>query len=218
MTETSKSFIILGAGGHASVLIDALQQLNTDIMGITDPDKTRWGQEFMGADILGDDDKILDIHPERIKLVNALGSIKSTSARQKLFETWHSRGYSFASVIHPKAILAPSATLAEGGQVLAGAIINPHTRVGENSIVNTGAVLEHDCIIGSHVHIAPGAKIAGNVTIGNGTHVGIGSTIIQGVTIGDNCLIAAGAVVIQSVPAGSVVRGVPGKIVAAKEG
>ncbi len=218
MIDTSKPVIILGAGGHASVLIDALQQLNAYILGITEPDETLWGKELMGVDILGNDDKIFDIHPERIDLVNGLGSIRRTHARQKLFETWQLRGYSFASVIHPKAILAASARTAEGVQILAGAMINPHTIVGANTLINTGVILEHDCVVGNHVHIAPGVNIAGSVSIGSGTHVGIGSTIIQGVTIGDSCLIAAGAVVVKSVVSGSTVMGVPGKIVQAKEG
>lgn len=208
----SKPIIILGAGGHAGVLLDALQQLGREVMGITDPDETLWNKEWLGVDILGDDDKILDIHPDHIELVNGLGGVKSTRARQKLFETWHNNGYSFASVVHPKAVLAPSVKIVEGVQVLAGAIINPHTIIGVNTVVNTGAVLEHDCVVGNHVHIAPGAKVAGNVSIGSGTHVGIGSTIIQGVVIGDDCLIAAGAVVIRDVPASSTVMGVPGKV------
>jgi sugar O-acyltransferase (sialic acid O-acetyltransferase NeuD family) len=215
MLNIPKPVIILGAGGHASVLIDALQQLGTEIMGITDPDKTLWGQTYMDVDILGPDEKIFDIHPERVLLVNALGSTESTKARQNLFETWRRNGYSFTSVVHPKAIVSSSVQLAEGVQVLAGAIINPNTRIGANTIVNTGAVLEHDCVVADHVHLAPGVRVAGNVTIGRGTHIGIGSTIIQGLTVGENCLIAAGAVVIGPVPDNAVVMGVPGKIVRA---
>jgi sugar O-acyltransferase (sialic acid O-acetyltransferase NeuD family) len=213
MPQVERPIIVLGAGGHARVLIDALQQLGTNIMGITDPDKTLWGQTFMDVDILGPDEKIFDIHPERILLVNALGSTQSTKARQKLFETWQQRGYTFATIVHLKSVLASSVTLAEGVQVLAGAVINPYTTVGMNTIVNTGVVLEHDCIIGDHVHLAPGVRVAGNVSIGRGTHVGIGSTVIQGLTLGENCLIAAGAVVIRSVSDYSVVMGVPGKSV-----
>jgi sugar O-acyltransferase (sialic acid O-acetyltransferase NeuD family) len=168
----------------------------------------------MDVDILGPDEKIFNIHPERILLVNALGSTKSTKARQKLFETWRGNGYSFASVIHPSAVVASSVTLAEGVQILAGAILNPNTTIGANTIVNTGAILEHDCTVSDHVHLAPGVRVAGKVSIGRHTHVGIGSTIIQGLTIGESCLIAAGAVVIRSVPAHSVVMGVPGKRVA----
>jgi sugar O-acyltransferase (sialic acid O-acetyltransferase NeuD family) len=211
MTEISKPVIILGAGGHASVLIDALQQTGTEIMGITDPDETLWGQELMGIEILGDDTKILDIHPDRVELVNGLGSIKSTSARQNLFETWHNKGYSFASVIHPKAVLASSTKLAEGVQVLAGAIINPNTSIGANTIVNTGAILEHDCIIGNHVHIAPGVRMAGKVRVGDGAHIGIGCTILQNLSVGDGCVVGAGAVVLHSIQAGDIVVGVPAR-------
>jgi sugar O-acyltransferase (sialic acid O-acetyltransferase NeuD family) len=209
--DESKPVIILGAGGHASVLIDALQKQNIDIMGITDPDETRWGQEFMGIEILGSDDKLLDIHPDRVELVNGLGSVKSSSARQKLFETWHNKGYSFASVIHPKAILATSIKLAEGVQILAGAIINPNTSIGINTIVNTGAILEHDCIISNHVHVAPGVRMAGNVRVGDGAHIGIGCTILQNLSVGDGCVVGAGAVVLHSIQAGDIVVGVPAK-------
>jgi sugar O-acyltransferase (sialic acid O-acetyltransferase NeuD family) len=203
--------IILGAGGHASVLIDALQQANREIMGITDPDKTRWGQEFMGVDILGDDDKVFNIHPERVELVNGLGSVKSTSARQKLFETWHNNGYSFASVVHPKAILATDIKLVQGVQILAGAIVNPNTMIGANTIVNTGAILEHDCIIGNHVHIAPGVRMAGGVRVGDGAHIGIGCTILQNIELGDGCVVGAGAVVLHSIATGETVVGVPAR-------
>jgi sugar O-acyltransferase (sialic acid O-acetyltransferase NeuD family) len=213
MLQSERPVIVLGAGGHARVLIDALQELGTEIMGLTDPDKTLWGQTLMDVDILGPDEKIFDIHPERILLVNALGSTKSTRARQELFETWQQRSYSFATVVHPKAVLAKSVQLAEGVQILAGAVINPNTKIGANTIVNTGAIVEHDCIIGDHVHLAPGARVAGNVTIGKAAHIGIGSTIIQGLTLGENCLVAAGAVVVRSVPDKAVVMGVPGKIV-----
>jgi sugar O-acyltransferase (sialic acid O-acetyltransferase NeuD family) len=164
----------------------------------------------MGISVLGNDDKILDYSPQDVLLVNGLGSVKNTAARRKLYDTWKAKGYGFATIIHPRAILAPDLKLAEGVQVLAGAIVNTGTQIGENSI-NTGSILEHDCTVGSHVHIAPGSRIAGNVTIGNGSHIGIGSTIIQNLTIGENCLIAAGAVVVTSCQDNLVMMGVPAK-------
>jgi sugar O-acyltransferase (sialic acid O-acetyltransferase NeuD family) len=216
MNSSPKPIIVLGAGGHASVLVDALQQLGIEMIGLTDPNPTLWGQEFMGVEIIGNDDKLLTIHPDRILLVNGLGSVSSTRARRNLFETWHGKGYSFASVVHPKAIVASSADLAEGVQVLAGAIVNPNVRVGENTIINTGAIVEHDCIIGNHVHIAPGVRLAGQVRVSDGAHLGIGSTILQNLTLGDDCLIAGGAVVVTSVAAGQTVMGIPAKPVRAR--
>jgi sugar O-acyltransferase (sialic acid O-acetyltransferase NeuD family) len=203
--------IILGAGGHASVLIDALQQSGRDIMGITDPDETLWNTDYLGIEVLGNDEKILDIHPDRIELVNGLGSTKSTAARQKLFETWHDKGYSFGTVIHPKAVIAPTTKLVQGVQVLAGAIINPNVLLGANTLVNTGAILEHGCVLGNHVHVAPGARLAGGVYVGDGAHVGIGCTILQSVVLGDRCVVGAGAVVLHSVATGETVVGVPAR-------
>jgi len=51
------------------------------------------------------------------------------------------------------------------------------------------------------------------VTIGSEVFVGTGATIMPGVEIGDRCVVAAGAVVTRSVPAGSVVAGVPARVI-----
>ncbi|MGL4611619.1 MAG: acetyltransferase [Trueperaceae bacterium] len=212
MTTPTKPVLLLGAGGHASVLLDALQQSGADIAGITDPNEKLWGQQVMGVDVLGGDEKILDIHPERILLVNALGSTKDTRVRRNLFEQWKQKGYSFASVIHPKAIVAQGVQLGEGVQLLAGAIVNPRVSLAPNVLVNTGAILEHHCKVGSHTHVAPGVRVAGNVTIGQGTHLGIGCVILHNLTIGDECIVGGGAVVIKSVKAGHTVVGVPARV------
>jgi UDP-perosamine 4-acetyltransferase len=208
--EVTKPVIVLGAGGHAKVLIDALQQLKSPILGITDP-HLEVGQKVMDVPVLGNDDKILSYSPQEVFLVNTLGSIRDTKARRRLYDLWKARGYGFASLIHPKAILAPDVKLAEGVQVLAGAIVNTGTEVGENTILNTGSILEHDCSVGSHVHVGPGSRVAGQVRIGSGSHIGIGSTIIQNLTIGENCLIAAGAVVVTSCEDNRVMMGVPAR-------
>lgn len=51
------------------------------------------------------------------------------------------------------------------------------------------------------------------VKIGSGTYVGAGATILHGVTIGEGCVVAAGALVRGDVPSGSVVAGVPARLV-----
>lgn len=205
--------IILGAGGHARVLIDALQLNGYNIMGLVDNDVDKIDGSILGIPVIGSDTVIYNYSPVEVQLVNGLGSISSTVMRERLYKTFKTFGYQFISIVHPSAIIARNVQLHEGIQVMAGAVIQTDSYIGENSIVNTKASVDHECRIGSHVHIAPGAILSGGVQVGDGVHIGTGATIIQGVKIGQGSLIAAGAVVVRDVPPGVTVMGVPGKVV-----
>lgn len=111
------------------------------------------------------------------------------------------------NIVHPKAIVSPTATIRKGTVVMAGAIINAETKIGFHCILNTGVSIDHECNIGDYVHISPHATLCGNVTVGEGTWVGAGSTIIQGVTIGRWCIIGAGSVVTKDIPDGYLAVG-----------
>jgi acetyltransferase-like isoleucine patch superfamily enzyme len=65
------------------------------------------------------------------------------------------------------------------------------------------------------VGLLPGqqAMDAGHVKIGNGCWIGAKAVILKDVELGDYCVVGAGAVVTKSFPAGSVVVGVPAKLV-----
>lgn len=195
----SKPVIVIGGGGHARVVMDALRLRGVSMLGICDPALPRGSAGPFGVAVLGDDEAVAAYAPAQVDLVNGVGSTQSTQARRQLFETFSARGYRFAEVVHPAAIVAGDVTLDEGAQIMAGAIIQSGTAVGRDVIVNTGARIDHDCRIGDHVHIAPGATLSGGVVVGAGTHVGVAAAVIQSVTLGRNCLIGAGTVVTRDV-------------------
>lgn len=203
--------IILGAGGHAKVLMDALRLHSIELLGITDVDPSRKGQMLFGVPVLGGDEEIMKYPVETIQLVNGIGSVRVNPLRRQLFEHFKSKCYRFASVIHPSAIVASEVVLSEGGQVMAGSVIQVGCHIGINTIINTGSVVDHDCYIGNHTHISPGVTLSGGVRVGENSHIGTGATVIQGIQIGHNSLVAAGAVVIRDVPDGAKVAGVPAK-------
>ena len=53
----------------------------------------------------------------------------------------------------------------------------------------------------------------GTVKIGNGCWIGAKAIILKDVELGDYCAVGAGAVVTKSFPAGSVIAGVPAKLI-----
>jgi sugar O-acyltransferase (sialic acid O-acetyltransferase NeuD family) len=212
MAEPTVEAVVLGAGGHARVLVDLLRREGRlTPVGALVRDAALAGGDLLGVPILGDDDALAGFDPARVVLVNGVGSTRSMTARRDVFLRCRDLGFRFATLIHPNAIVAEGVSLAEGTQVLAGAIVNTGARLGENSIVNTGAVVEHDCRLGAHVHVATGAILAGAVTVEDEVHVGAGATVIQGVTIGRGSVVGAGAAVIHDVGAATVAVGVPAR-------
>lgn len=206
---SSLPVILIGSGGHALVLLDALLLGGATVIGLTDADAARHGRTVLGHAVLGGDDAIDRYPPASVSLANGIGSIGSPALRKRIFEKFRGAGYGFVRVLHPAAVVAPSATLSEGAQIMAGVVLQADVRIGENSIVNTGSTVDHGCRIGAHVHLAPGVTLSGDVVVGDETHVGPGVTIIQGVRIGRGSIIGAGSVVLKDVPDGARVAGKP---------
>lgn len=90
--------------------------------------------------------------------------------------------------------------------------------IGNNSNVQDNSVFHTD--LGSSIHIGEGVSIGHGAIIhgadiGDNTLIGMGAIILDGAKIGKNCLIGAGALVAGSkvIPDGSLVLGLPGKVV-----
>lgn len=204
--------IVLGGGGHAKVLIGTLQLQKRRILGFVDPNSTL--PPVLGEQNLGTDDAAFAYPPAEVELVNGIGSIGSPGARTAAFERFKAKGYTFATVVHPSASVAPDVEVEEGAQVMAGAVVQPGSRLGINAIINTKASVDHDCVIESHAHIAPGVTLSGKVHVGRGSHIGTGASVIQGITTGAYSIVGAGAVVIRDVPEKATVAGVPAMLMA----
>jgi sugar O-acyltransferase (sialic acid O-acetyltransferase NeuD family) len=207
----NRPLLLIGAGGHARVLLDALWAQGKSIIGVVDNDSAKHGITLLGSKVIGGDEVVAGLDPTTVALVNAVGAVRNLSLRQAIYDRFRKAGYIFSGVTHPSAVLAADVELGQGAQIMAGVVIQSGTIIGENVIVNTKSGVDHDCVIGAHAHIAPGATLCGGVRVGEGAFIGAGATVIQGVTLGRNCLVAAGAVVVADVADGRKVVGVPAK-------
>jgi len=194
----SKPVLVLGAGGHAAVLVDMLRQLNHTIVGLVARDKPADKPVFAGIPYYTSDDDVLAFDKDKVLLANGIGSLPGRNIRSGVHQQFKQAGYQFVTVVSPRAIVSDYSSLAEGVQVMPGAIINANSIIGAGTIVNSGAIVEHDCNIGSHNHIAPGVALSGDVSTGDYVHIGTGARVIQSIKIGDNVMVGAGATVIKN--------------------
>lgn len=202
--------VILGAGGHARVLLALAGALGLSVTGCVTPvpPDSAWPETVPW---LGDDTVLPTLDPTGVVLANGLGSVGDPTRRIAAFRQAQALGFRFPALIHPSAVLAGAVGLADGVQIMAGAVVQTGTVIGENTLLNTGVVVDHDGQIGAHCHLAPRSVLSGGVRVGDAAHVGTGAVVIQGITIGAGAMVAAGAVVTGPVAAGQRVAGVPAR-------
>ncbi len=197
------SLLIIGAGGHAKVVLAAARTAGWRVIGLLDDNPRQQGRNVLGVPVRGGIDMADELAADAAVL-----AIGDNRVRKRLAEQLH---LSWATVVHPTAWIDPSVQLGEGAVVMAGAVIQPDTRIGRHAIVNTGARIDHDCRIADHVHVAPGTALAGSVRVGEGTFIGIGASVIPGIAIGAWTTIGAGAAVVNDIPGSATAVGVPAR-------
>jgi sugar O-acyltransferase (sialic acid O-acetyltransferase NeuD family) len=207
-----KKVILLGGGGHAKCVIDAMRLLRIlEPAGVLDL-ASRKGDTVLGVKITGSDADLPALYKRGLRLAFvALGSTGDPARRIALWELAEKAGFKFPSVIHPSAMVSDHARLGQGTYIGPGAIVNAGAAIGDGCIVNSGAIVEHDCRLGNFVHVAPGVVLSAGVTVGDRSHIGTGTCTAHYLTIGEDTVVGAGSVVVKDLPAKAVCLGSPAK-------
>jgi sugar O-acyltransferase (sialic acid O-acetyltransferase NeuD family) len=204
------SVAVIGAGGHAKVVISTLRAAGLDVVGVYDDDPAKRGQQIAKVPVIG---SVAEIHSGTAEaFVIAIGSnaLRRQVAERLSFVQW-------LTVVHPYSYVHESVKVGPGTVVFAGAVIQPDTVIGRHCIINTGATVDHDCSLGDFTHVAPGCHLAGEVALAEGVFMGIGSVAIPGITIGDWTTVGAGGVVVTNLPPQQTAMGVPARVVLSKK-
>ncbi len=216
MAHQVERLLVLGGGGHGKVVADVARACGYTLVGFADADlaKLETVVEPGGVHVVVTQDVLLravrnagplPAGAERVAL-----AVGQNRVRQELAQLLGQ--ICLTALLHPSAVISPSATIGRGSVVLPMAVVNANATIGAAVIVNTAAVVEHDCIIADGVHISPRAVLASGVHVRERSWIGAGATVIQGIQIGADTVIGAGAVIIRNVPDGVTVVGNPGRI------
>jgi len=210
----SKPCVIIGGGGHASVLCDVLLDQGREVRAFVGSCEHLARDIFSGIPQIPNDEEAFQLDVNEVVLINGIGVLPNSPLRETIANKYKEKGFVFDRVIATSAYVSPFAKLSSGVQVLHGAIVQVGAVINEDTIINTNTSIDHDCVVGKYNHIAPGAVLCGEVKTKDSVFIGANSIIAQGVSICEFTIVGAGAIVTKSIdkraivyPAKSIVKG-----------
>jgi len=141
---------------------------------------------------------------------------------------WAVWGYRLAHALWERGLHLPARFISQVVRMYTGIEIHPAATIGPGFFIDhgVGVVIGETAEIGADVTLYQGVTLGGtslnlgkrHPTIGDRVVVGAGAKVLGSFAVGDGARIGANAVVVRPVPPDSVVVGVPGEIVAGREG
>lgn len=207
----SASILILGSGGHAKSLIDAIEhQGKYRIAGLVSINQS---DSYRKYHVIGCDDDLELLFRQGIHCAAiGIGFLGVGDLRERLVQKLKAIGFFLPSIIDPSAVIADDVEVGEGTFIGKGTILNSGAHIGNFSIVNSGAIVEHDTCVGNYCHVAPGAVLCGEVALEACSFVGAGSVVLPQLSIGDHSIVGAGSVVLRNISSHEVWVGNPAKM------
>lgn len=164
-----KSLLILGAGGFGQMVKETALALGYENVVFLD-------DAAKAEDVIGMCCDYVLKHSEYPAAVAAFGNNKTRLFwTEKLLE----EGYEVPVIIHPSAIVSPSAVLEPGCFIMQRAVVNTNTKIEKAALINSGAVVDHDSVVEKGAHVGLGSVVKAHCTIKEGHKVEAGEVIFS---------------------------------------
>lgn len=141
-----KSLLILGAGGHGTVVKEVAEACGYDKIAFLD-DNFPLAMGKIGE---------LENFKEYGSVFVSIGNNK---LRKQLLDRAVHLGFQIPVLIHPDAYVSLSAKIKEGTIVEPHATVNSNVTIGRGCILSIGAVVDHNACIEDFAHINAGTTV-----------------------------------------------------------
>lgn len=182
-----KRIVVVGAGGHGRSIAEAISQTDGLVVaGFLDDKATG---DILGLPVIGRIDEAPTFRKCAPWVVVAIGN---NEVRAALHARMRDAGFEFATVVHPRAIVSPSAAIGHGCAIMAGAVVGTEAWLGEGVVVNAGAIVDHHCKVEAFAHLGVGACMAGGAILGSKAWMQAGASLGYGVVVKNGHILLPG--------------------------
>lgn len=101
----------------------------------------------------------------------AFVAIGDLSLRGEWIRRLREAGFFLPVLVHPRAVVMPSAEVGAASIIEAMAVVNSNAVVGEGSIISSGSVVNHNATVGNHCHIDCNAVVPANEAVPDQTKI-----------------------------------------------
>jgi sugar O-acyltransferase (sialic acid O-acetyltransferase NeuD family) len=206
-----RRILIVGAGGFGREVLqwarDAWPSDCNRIAGFLSADAHVLDGCDCGIRIVGSPDSHRPVHGDLHLL-----AIGVPYARRRVAESLIARGAEFLTLVHPTAIVAPSAEIGEGSIICPYSIVSDSARLGRFVAMNYHTSLGHDASAGDFAVLSPYSTLGGHAHIEQDVFLGLHASVGPGKTVGARSKVSANSCVLASAPSDSLIFGVPGRI------
>ena len=211
MTKSPTELVFLGATAFREIA-EIVRDINRieprySIRAILDDNQRLHGTKIEGTPVVGPLEECRRFADAQF--VMGIGSYKTRLIRHAIIERLGLPDDRYATLIHPRAKIYPTAEIGAGcivhfGAVVAGdAVLEPFAQVLFNSVVGVANRICRGALLASLV------STAGGVTIGHYAHLGTTSAVADGLSVAAGAQVAIGGVVLRDVPLGAFMLGNP---------
>lgn len=141
-------------------------------------------------------------------------AIGDPKGKLSLCRTLVKRGARFTSIVHPCALVSPSAQIRPGCIIATDALVSPGARIGSFTTILGSTAIGADTVLEEGVTICGFCSVGAGAVIGEGAFLGSHAIVAPGTTVGAGARIGARTAVAGNIPAGSTFFGIPGRMIA----